>query len=137
MVCQDVELFGAHNFGATFRVPGFVTIGPDFRITGSLAGEAQLKINATYEMEMPGWDYSMRYPIPDGEDDKPDEETTKKDVSGSGVHDQFTWDLDASGKVTVHIIPKVTFGIVFHSSAISNAAVSISVRVMALKASDI
>lgn len=77
MVCQDVELFGAHNFGATFRVPGFVTIGPDFRIIGSLAGEAQLKINATYEMEMPGWDYSMRYPIPDGEDDKPDEETTK------------------------------------------------------------
>ncbi|RYN58904.1 hypothetical protein AA0114_g1804 [Alternaria tenuissima] len=123
----DVELFGAHNFGATFRVPGFVTIGPDFRIIGSLAGEAQLKINATYEMEMPGWDYSMRYPIPDGEDDKPDEETTKKDVSGSGVHDQFTWDLDASGKVTAHIIPKVTFGIVFDSSAISNAALDLGV----------
>ncbi|KAJ6287495.1 hypothetical protein J3E71DRAFT_358329 [Bipolaris maydis] len=123
----NVELFGAHNFGATFRVPGFVTIGPDFRIIGSLAGEAQLKINATYEMKFPGWDYSMRYPIADGEDDKPDEETPKKDVSGSGVHDKFTWDLDASGKVTAHIIPKVTFGIVFDSSAISNAALDLGI----------
>jgi chitinase len=40
----DVELFGAHNFGATFRVPGFVTIGTDFRIIGSLAGDASLKV---------------------------------------------------------------------------------------------
>jgi chitinase len=40
----DVELFWAYNFGATFRVPGFVTIGPDFRNIGSFAGEAQLKM---------------------------------------------------------------------------------------------
>ncbi len=45
----------------------------------------------------------MRYPIADGEDDKPNEETPKKDVSGSDVHDKFTWDLDASGKVTAHM----------------------------------
>lgn len=41
------ELFSAHNFSATFRVPGFVTIGPDFRIIGSLAGDAALKCKST------------------------------------------------------------------------------------------
>lgn len=40
----DVELFGAHNVGASFRVPGIVTIGPDFRIIGSLSGDASLKL---------------------------------------------------------------------------------------------
>lgn len=40
----DIELFGAHNFGATFCVPGIVTIGPDFRIIGSLSGDASLKL---------------------------------------------------------------------------------------------
>lgn len=29
-----VEVFGAQNFGVTFRVPGIVTIGPNFRIIG-------------------------------------------------------------------------------------------------------
>jgi hypothetical protein len=45
----------------------------------------------------------MRYPVAEGEDDKPDEETTRKDVGASGIHDEFTWDLDAQGRVTGHI----------------------------------
>lgn len=40
----DIELFGAHNFGASFRVPGIVTIGPDLRIIGSLSGDASLEL---------------------------------------------------------------------------------------------
>jgi chitinase len=28
-----MELFGVHNFGATFRVPGLVTIGPNCRVS--------------------------------------------------------------------------------------------------------
>jgi chitinase len=40
----DIELFGAHDFGAFFRIPGIVTIGPDFRIIESLSGDASLKL---------------------------------------------------------------------------------------------
>jgi chitinase len=29
-----VELFGLQNFGATFSVPGIVTIGPNLRVYG-------------------------------------------------------------------------------------------------------
>jgi chitinase len=36
------ELFGAQNFGANFRVPGIVTIGPNFRVIGQLSGQADL-----------------------------------------------------------------------------------------------
>lgn len=36
------RLFSAANFGAAFRIPGFVTIGPNMRVTGSIAGEATL-----------------------------------------------------------------------------------------------
>jgi chitinase len=40
----DIELFGAHNSGASFRVPGIVTIRPDFQIIGSLSGDASFKL---------------------------------------------------------------------------------------------
>jgi hypothetical protein len=45
---------------------------PDFRVLGSLAGDATLQMKADYGVNFAKWDYSMRYPIPDGEDDKPD-----------------------------------------------------------------
>jgi chitinase len=39
---QLIKSLGAANFGATFTVPGFVTIGPNFRVLGSLDGIATL-----------------------------------------------------------------------------------------------
>jgi hypothetical protein len=44
----NVELSGAHNFGATFWVPGIVTLGPDFRTISSLSGDALLKMLVKY-----------------------------------------------------------------------------------------
>lgn len=32
----DVELFGLENFGATFAIPGIVTVGPNFKLYGSV-----------------------------------------------------------------------------------------------------
>ena len=45
----------------------------------------------------------MRYPVPSGEDDAPDEETPRKETKSGGSHDGFTWDLDAEGQVTAHM----------------------------------
>lgn len=36
------ELFGLQEFGATFAVPGFATIRPNFRILGRIEGTATL-----------------------------------------------------------------------------------------------
>lgn len=39
-----VEAFNIGNFGATFRVPGIVTIGPNLRVIAELSGEATLQL---------------------------------------------------------------------------------------------
>ncbi|OAL43395.1 hypothetical protein IQ07DRAFT_593170 [Pyrenochaeta sp. DS3sAY3a] len=124
----DIELFGAHNFGASFRVPGIVTIGPDFRIIGSLSGDASMMLNATYEVGYPNFDYSMRYPIPDGEKDEPNAEETPAEPLIPTPETQFGWDMRVDGQVTARVIPKVTFGIVFDSSAVANGALDIGVN---------
>ncbi|KAF5852879.1 hypothetical protein GGP41_008338 [Bipolaris sorokiniana] len=123
----QVELFGAHNFGASFRVPGIVTIGPDFRILASIAGDATLELNTKYAVNFGNWDYAMRYPTPQGESDTPTKTGDLKEPQISNSTDPFSWTLDANGQITAHIIPKVTFGIVFDNSAISNAALDLGV----------
>ncbi|KAF2733512.1 hypothetical protein EJ04DRAFT_468282 [Polyplosphaeria fusca] len=123
----QVELFGAHNFGASFRVPGIVTIGPDFRVLGSLSGDASLHMTSSYTVNFAKWDYSMRYPVPKDETDKPAKMGDYKTPTVDHTGDPFKWDLDANGQLTAHITPKVTLGIVFDSSAISNAALDLGV----------
>lgn len=29
-----LEIFGAQNFGATFTIPGLITVGPNFKVYG-------------------------------------------------------------------------------------------------------
>lgn len=38
----EKELFGVANFGGTFRIPGVVTIGPNFKIKGRIDGELEI-----------------------------------------------------------------------------------------------
>jgi chitinase len=123
----QVELFGAHKFGASFRVPGIVTIGPDFRVLGSLFGDASPHLTSSYTVNFAKWDYSMRYPVPIGQNDAPEKMGDYEEPRIDKTQEPFEWDLDASGQLTAHIIPKVTFGIVFDSSAISNAAMDLGV----------
>ena len=49
---------------------------PDFRVIGSLAGDAMLQLKADYAVNSEKWDYSMRFPAPSGVDDKPNSEDT-------------------------------------------------------------
>ncbi|OAK93414.1 hypothetical protein IQ06DRAFT_236443, partial [Phaeosphaeriaceae sp. SRC1lsM3a] len=130
----QVELFGAHNFGASFRVPGIVTIGPDFRVLGSLAGDATLQMKADYGVNLANWDYSMRFPPPAGEDDKPRSESDMSNpkVNETNSHPEIdedggSWQVDANGQLVAHMSPMVTFGVVFDSSKISNAALDLGV----------
>ncbi|ORY04392.1 hypothetical protein BCR34DRAFT_572769 [Clohesyomyces aquaticus] len=128
----QLELFGAHNFGASFRVPGIVTIGPDFRILGSLAGDATLQMKADYGVNLANWDYSMRFPVPEGESLDPKKEADISEPKVNKTNDDpycegGCWEVDAKGQLVAHITPKVTFGIVFDSSRISNAALDLGV----------
>lgn len=99
----QVELFGAHNFGASFRVPGIVTIGPDFRILASIAGDATLELNAEYAVNFGNWDYAMRYPTPSDESDEPTRTGDLKEPQIKNSTDPFSWTLDANGQITAHM----------------------------------
>ncbi|KAH6671469.1 hypothetical protein B0J14DRAFT_565139 [Halenospora varia] len=106
------------SFGSPFRVPGIVTIGPNFKLIGQILGEAVLHFQTTYTVDLAKWDFSQRYPAPSGgvptkEEDKPTE--------------PFSWDLDVNGEIVTHIIPKVTLSVVFDSSKVANAAIDLGV----------
>lgn len=69
----------------------------------------------------------MRYPVPPNEDDKPKAEEDPVTPKIPEPQRSFAWDMNAQGQITAHIIPKVTFGIVFDSSKISNGALDIGI----------
>jgi hypothetical protein len=54
-------------------------------------------------MNVPGWDYSMQYPIPSGEDDKPAERSKLQNPKADSYHTKFTYDMDAQGQITAHM----------------------------------
>ncbi|OAL02539.1 hypothetical protein IQ06DRAFT_375330 [Phaeosphaeriaceae sp. SRC1lsM3a] len=141
---NEIELFGSHNFGASFRVPGTVTIGPDFVSSApslemlpcdckSVARDQDMSnicangctSNATYEVGYPNFDYSMRYPVPAGEVDEPKAEETPTTPKMPEASKSFGWDMNANDQITARVIPKVTFGIVFDSDSVANGAVNL------------
>lgn len=69
----------------------------------------------------------MRYPVPKGVTDEPEKMSDYSKPSVKKTASPFQWDLDAKGQLTVHLIPKVTFGVVFDNSAIPNAALDLGV----------
>jgi chitinase len=52
----DITLFAADKFGATFTVPGIVTIGPNFEVFGKLEGAVTLGVNFETHVKLGGWE---------------------------------------------------------------------------------
>ncbi|KAM7209977.1 glycoside hydrolase [Rhypophila decipiens] len=106
---EDV-LFGIAPMFASFKVPGVVTIGPEFKLAASMEGKLTVEATARVDVEVESWDYSQRYPAPSGndfDDNPPDKPTTKPRIA------KTDWQLTATGLLAFHLIPMVTFGVVF------------------------
>jgi chitinase len=126
-----MELFGLQNFGATFSVPGIVTIGPNFRVLGSVDGTATLHGEARVDIDLAKWDYTQQYP--DKNNGGNDAFTAVKDpynpsAAAADPDDpvgvpRFYYDVDARGQLTVTVTPQITLGIVFASSDVPDASV--------------
>lgn len=131
----EIELFGLQNFGATFSVPGIVTIGPNFRVLGQLQGTATLHGKARVDFTLAEWDYTQQYPDVNG-DGGPDavivDSTPQSVDSVSADPDaplqgpQFSYDVDASGQLAITVTPQVTLGIVFNDETVPDASVSLA-----------
>lgn len=59
--------------------------------------------NTTYEVGYPNFDYSMRYPIPDGEEDKPKAEEALKTLKIPPPETAFAWDMNVQGQITARM----------------------------------
>ncbi|KAI3336893.1 carbohydrate-binding module family 18 [Xylariaceae sp. AK1471] len=112
-----LEIFGAQNFGATFRIPGLVTVGPNFKVFGKIAKQQGNNRTATATYNLAHWDYTQRYP--NQNNDRGGAETdTVADMQTSMSENKFEWhaDVDVNGDVTATISPLVEFGVVFDST---------------------
>ncbi|KAM7184016.1 glycoside hydrolase [Rhypophila sp. PSN 637] len=106
---EDV-LFGIAPMFASFKVPGVVTIGPEFKLAASMEGKLAVEATARVDVDVASWDYSQRYPAPSGndfDDNPPDKLSTKPKIA------KTDWQLTATGLLAFHLIPMVTFGVVF------------------------
>ncbi|OIW30103.1 hypothetical protein CONLIGDRAFT_552353, partial [Coniochaeta ligniaria NRRL 30616] len=132
-----VELIGLQNFGATFSVPGILTIGPNFRVLGNVQGHASIHGQARVDITIADWDYTQTFPSASGSyDDKvvtqdkvaQQSKTPAVDPVDDTLKPTFYYDVDAQGEIVVTVTPQVTLGIVFVSKSIPDASVDFGVN---------
>lgn len=109
----DIKLIGLDNFpGATFRVPGVVTVGPNIAVYASADAVLSVAGHLEADVTVAKWDIQQTYPesqqYPATALEQPDRDGTET----VGVP-KFDYAITANGEITLHLKPTVTFGIVF------------------------
>ncbi|KAI0572128.1 Glycosyl hydrolases family 18 protein [Pyrenophora tritici-repentis] len=102
--------------GATFRVPGIVTIGPSVRVAGEF--NAALTLSAEIETKVDLADWEVRQTYPAAEKDYEPKMIEKLDSGDSGnenglLEPQFYAAIGAVGKAEAHLRAIAEFGIRF------------------------
>ncbi|KAK1971060.1 hypothetical protein LY78DRAFT_568603 [Colletotrichum sublineola] len=131
-----IELFGLQNFGATFSIPGIVTIGPNFRVLGQVQGTATIHGQARVDIRLAEWDFTHQFPDASGKGTDVLTEKINPKSSGAGTSDpvqtlqepKFYYDVSANGELSLMVTPKVTLGVVFDDSSVPDAAIDFGVN---------
>lgn len=110
---QDWKLGGLDNFpGATLRVPGIATIGPNFILYASADASLVLSGHLESKVTLATWDVRQTYP-----DQGTDYQPTAVDAPNPGAdkigQPTFDYSLTAEGDITAHLKPTFEFGIKF------------------------
>jgi chitinase len=102
--------------GATFRVPGIVTIGPSVRVVGSFNAGLTLSAEVETKVDIASWDVAQTLPDANNDfDPKLDEPMDTKDSGNPNglMQPQFYAAVQAEGKVEAHLKAIAEFGIRF------------------------
>ncbi|KAK3337685.1 glycosyl hydrolases family 18-domain-containing protein [Cercophora scortea] len=114
----DIELFGLQNFGATFSIPGILTVGPNFKIFGSVNMDVSLSGKFQAQHVLAKWDSQLTFPDPGRDEDPKDLHDPVQDGTQEVGKTTVDWSVDARGQITAHVKPTVSFGIEFNSKFI-------------------
>lgn len=116
---MEDTVLGIAPLGASFKIPGIVTIGPEFKLVASVEGRVSVDADARVDFDVAKWDYSQRYPADNSEHidpdkDEPDKPTFATSNKKGDEKIKFNWQVKAEGIIEMHLIPLVSFGIVFN-----------------------
>ncbi|KAL4783534.1 hypothetical protein BJX76DRAFT_368377 [Aspergillus varians] len=108
----DIKLLGLDDFpGATFRVPGVVTVGPNLAVYASADASLVLAGHIEAAVTLASWEIQQTYPQ---NDEHPPDALDEPDREAKTVgKPSFDASVTASGEIALHLKPTVTFGIVF------------------------
>lgn len=108
----DIKLLGLDDFpGATFRVPGVVTVGPNLAVYASADASLVVAGHLEAAVTLASWEIQQTYPQ---SDEHPPQTLDKPDREAKTVgKPSFDASVSASGEIALHLKPTVTFGIVF------------------------
>jgi chitinase len=111
-------MFGMENFGANFRVPGIVTVGPNFRIFGALEGQVSLSGHLEAQVKIAEWNIQQAYPesSANANPSAVDNSLPSYDDTKTVGQPQLNASVAAEGYITAHLKPRLTFGIEFGKS---------------------
>ena len=121
----DIELFGLENFGATFSVPGILTVGPNFRIFGAVDGQVTLAGHLESQVNIAKWDVKQTFP--DANKDYDPQATKEPDRDGTQIlgKPSFNYSVSADGSLTAHVKPTITFGLDFNKKFLDVASAKV------------
>jgi len=102
--------------GASFRVPGIVTIGPSLRVAGEFNAALTLSAEIETKVDLAGWEVRQTLPAADKDYDPKVEDKLDSGDSGNQnglLEPQFYAAVGAVGKAEAHLKAIAEFGIRF------------------------
>jgi chitinase len=111
---REWELFGLDKFpGATFSVPGIVTIGPNFKLFASVDASVTLAAHLESNVEIASWDIQQTYPDQGSTYEPKALDSPDADDTGILGKPSFDYSIRSTGQLTTHLKPTILFGIDF------------------------
>lgn len=110
----DFELANIPFPGAGFRIPKLLAVGPTFRLTAAAEAEVALAGKLEARVQIAAWDVQQTYPDQNPEWNPKSLSQPLRNSDRNGLSEpEFDFSVVASGQLTAHLKPAVTFGIMF------------------------
>ncbi|KAL3423877.1 glycosyl hydrolases family 18 protein, partial [Phlyctema vagabunda] len=100
--------------GASFRVPGVMTIGPHFNLDARVKAGIAISGSVEARVEIASWEIRQTYPEENGDYKPKSLDDPQRNIDASGLKEpQFDAAVQASGYMEAHLMPTLSFGLEF------------------------